>query len=274
MKTLLLSGWTQPTDALAHLVDDAVVFDYSDYPNPDAAIEALKKIKPRHVVAWSMGGQLALRAIAAGAITPTHLTLIAAPMKFVSCLNSPLEGESNRSFNDSVGGAAHPQPPQRVDGLPPTGLQGQAPLPLKGGAIKGMDPLTFRLFRESYASDPARAKTRFHGLIAKGDARMRAVMEMLGHHPDVENISRWLPWLDDLGDYEFIPETLASAPPTLIIHGMNDHIVPHAQGVALARSLPNAQLNGWAQVGHAPHVHDGARARAEILAHRLKHGVE
>ncbi len=223
MTTLLLSGWTQPADALIHLADDAVLFDYSDYKNPDEAIEALRKIKPRHLVGWSMGGQLALRAVAAGALAPKHLTLIGVPQRFV--------GEH------------------------------------------GMGEETFRLFRESYAADPERTMTRFHGLIAKGDARMREVMEMLGHHPKVEEVARWLPWLDDLGAYDFSQRMLASTAPILIIHGMNDHIVPHAQGEQLARRLPSATLNSWANVGHAPHVHDAARLRAEIEAHRAMHGV-
>ena len=46
VSTLILSGWTQPADALAHLADDAVLFDYSAYASPNAAIEALRKIKP------------------------------------------------------------------------------------------------------------------------------------------------------------------------------------------------------------------------------------
>ncbi len=223
MTTLLLSGWTQPADALAHMADDAVLFDYSEYANPAAAIEGLRKIKPAHVVAWSMGGQLALRAMSAGALAPKHLTLIAAPQRFV--------GEH------------------------------------------GMGEETFRLFRDSYAADPARTKTRFHGLIAKGDARVREVMDMLGHHPEVENVSRWLPWLDDLGRHEFLDAALASRPPILIIHGMNDQIVPHTQGEQLSRFLPNATLSSWANVGHAPHAHDAARLKAEIFAHRTKHGV-
>jgi hypothetical protein len=37
--TLILSGWTQPVDALAHVVDNPVLFDYSDYENAEAAIE-------------------------------------------------------------------------------------------------------------------------------------------------------------------------------------------------------------------------------------------
>lgn len=217
-QTLILSGWAQPADALAHLAEDAVLFDYSDHPSPAAAMEALSIIRPARAIGWSMGGQLALRAIAAGALAPGHLTLIGTPLRFV--------GEH------------------------------------------GMGAETFRLFRESYASDPARTKTRFHALIAKGDKAARQVMELLGHHPGVGETSRWLPWLDDLGGHEIAPETLASAPPTLIIHGMNDAIVSHAQGELLARAMPNAQLNSWADVGHAPHLHDAARLKAEISAHR------
>lgn len=226
MSTLLLSGWTQPIDALAHLEEGATPFDYSDYADADAAIEALRETKPSRVIAWSMGGQMALRAMAAGALRPNHLTLIAAPMQFVSDAN-----------------------------------------------MKGMDPTTFSLFRESYARDPARTKTRFHGLVAKGDRDMKRVMGLLGHHLEVENVARWLPWLDDLAAHRLDESALASAPATLIIHGMNDAIVPFAQSERLARLLPHVQLNAWAEVGHAPHVHDADRLRAEIAAHRAQHEV-
>jgi pimeloyl-ACP methyl ester carboxylesterase len=226
MSTLLLSGWTQPVDALAYLEEGATLFDYSEYANADAAIEAMRNLNPSRVIAWSMGGQMALRAMAAGAFAPKHLTLIAAPMQFVS-----------------------------------------------SAEVKGMDPTTFNLFRESYRNDPARTKTRFHGLVAKGDRDMKRVMGLLGHHPELENVARWLPWLDDLAAHTLDESALASAPPTLIIHGMNDAIVPFAQSERLACVLPRAQLNAWAEVGHAPHAHDAERLRAEIAVHRALHGV-
>lgn len=226
MSTLILSGWTQPVNALAHLVEAPVLFDYSEYASPDEAIAALQQISFTHCVAWSMGGQLALRAIAKGALQPRHLTLIAAPLQFV--------GDAQ---------------------------------------VKGMDPTTFNLFRESYRTDPARTKTRFHGLVAKGDRDTKRVMGLLSHHPEVENVARWLPWLDALAAYTVDARTLAAAPPTLIVHGTNDAIVPHAQSLALARLLPKATLSSWAEVGHAPHVHDAVRLRREIAEHRALHGV-
>lgn len=270
MTTLLLSGWTQPVDALAHLEAGATLFDYSAHGNADAAIEQMAKLNPSRVIGWSMGGQLALRAIMARAITPKHLTLIAAPMQFVA---------------DSDTSAAVPPP---LGGRSGGGLRGhdvadkstttQAPPPQPspdrgGGKIPAMDPTTFHLFRESYAKDPARTKTRFHGLVAKGDREMKRVMSLLGHHPKVEDVAHWLPWLDDLAAQRLDAAALASAPPTLIIHGMSDAIVPFVQSEYLARMLPRAQVNGWAEVGHAPHLHDAARLIAEIAAHRAEHGV-
>jgi pimeloyl-[acyl-carrier protein] methyl ester esterase len=87
---LTLSGWTQPADAIARaLLPQAATFDYSDYTTVDAAIEALgaQHGHTRHVVAWSMGGQLLMRAIPAGALTPSHVTLIAPPFEFVHAMH-------------------------------------------------------------------------------------------------------------------------------------------------------------------------------------------
>ncbi len=227
MSTLILTGWTQPVDALAHVVKDPILFDYSEYENAAAAIEALKRMPHTQCVGWSMGGQLALRAIAAGALKLQHLTLIAAPYQFVS--------------DDT--------------------------------SLRGMDSRTFALFRASYESDAARTAQRFHGLLAKGDREMKRLLSQFTSHPEVHNTARFLPWLDDLAAYSLADENLASAPPTLIIHGMNDAIVPHAQGKKLQQILPHAQLSSWAEVGHAPHVHDAARLRAEIECHRALHKV-
>lgn len=85
MDTLTLSGWAQPADALSRLIPGSDYFDYSDYPSAEASYEGLKKFADvPYVVGWSMGGQLALRAITAGILKPKHLTLIAAPWQFVS----------------------------------------------------------------------------------------------------------------------------------------------------------------------------------------------
>lgn len=225
MTTLILSGWTQPTDALAHLVDDPVLFDYSDFASPEAALVALKQVRCTRCVAWSMGGHLALKAIAAGALRLRHLTLIATPYQFVS--DDP--------------------------------------------ALRGMDSRTFELFRASYANDAARTSERFKALLVKGDRDARRVMPLLAHHPQVRNTARFLPWLDDLGRSTLADTALTQVPPTLLIHGTHDAIVPHDQSRMLARILPQATLSSWAEVGHTPHLHDAVRLRREIAEHQALH---
>lgn len=134
--------------------------------------------------------------------------------------------------------------------------------------IKGMDPLTFSQFRENYETNPARTKTRFHALVAKGDARSTRILDQLTHHPEVEETARWLPWLDYLAKHSLADTLLANTPPTLMIHGMNDAVVPFSQSAHLAKALPHATVSAWQDVGHAPHLHDSARLRTEIEAHR------
>ena len=215
MTILTLSGWTQPADALARIVPGSVYFDYSDYANPEASFAGLKQFKDiEKIVAWSMGGQLALRAIAAGVLNPKKLVLVATAYKFVS--------------------------------------------------ENGMDDFTFAQFRANYATDASRSKTRFHGLIAKGDARHKEIVGLLGHHPEVENTNRWLPWLDDLAKFDVATLELQRVPETLIIHGENDVIVPVAQSEILAKRLSSGTLEKWQECGHAPHLHDTSRFTARL----------
>lgn len=223
--TLTLSGWTQPANALLPAVGEgSIAFDYSDYAHPEASFAALAEFADvPNLIAWSMGGQLALRAMAAGVLRPRHVTLISVPYQFVQT----------------------------------------------GGG--GMDPLVFDQFRANYASNPTRTKTRFHGLVAKGDRDFSRVIAGLSHHETVEDTARWLPWLDDLAAYSLEAVTLSYTPPTLLIHGTEDAIVPFAQAAQLATKLPHATLDRWEGVGHAPHVHDVERVQKAIAAHRARY---
>jgi pimeloyl-[acyl-carrier protein] methyl ester esterase len=215
MNILTLSGWAQPADAVSKALDlDAASFDFSDYATPEASFDALAAHRDvDHIVGWSTGGYLALRAIAAGVLKPKQLTLIAAPYQFVS----------DERFKS------------------------------------GMDPLTFQLFRESYAKDPARTKQRFHALVAKGDEAPKTILSQLEHHADVDNTGRWLPWLDNLHAVSLRDINLSAVPQTLIIQGAADAVVPQAQGEALLSALPKAKLELWDNTGHAPHLRDKLR---------------
>ena len=85
MTILTLSGWTQPSDALTRILPGAVSFDYSEYTDTAQAIDALSAHRSiKTVVAWSLGGWLAMQAIAAGTLAPASLVLIAPAFQFVN----------------------------------------------------------------------------------------------------------------------------------------------------------------------------------------------
>lgn len=86
MKTLVLSGWGQPHDALASLLPDATHLPYAHHDSLEGALSAIAKEGQSHdmIVGWSLGGQLAVRAIGAGLVRPKKLVLIAAPFQFVA----------------------------------------------------------------------------------------------------------------------------------------------------------------------------------------------
>lgn len=226
MSILTLSGWTQPSDALSRglSLHHAQVFDYSDYPNAAASFDALRRYEDvEEIIAWSMGAQLAIRAVAAGVLKPRHMTLLCAPYQFVS----------DATFGD------------------------------------GMDPLTYAQFRENYSNDPVRTKGRFHALVAKGDLHARRIQGMLDHHPQVDDVARWLPWLNDLGEHSLRGVDTSAMPPSLLIYGTEDAIVPIAQAKTMAALLPNAKIARWEGAAHAPHLHDAARVLHEIASHKV-----
>lgn len=220
MSILTLTGWNQPADALAGLIPGAHGFDYSHYENPDKAIEALRAFHDAStVIGWSQGGWLAMQAIAAGALAPKSLVLIAPAFQFV---------------NDDT----------FADGMPRD---------------------TFMQFRSNYAADPARTASRFHGLIAKGDKHMRAVIDKLSHHEAVTDTARWLPWLDALAATT-LHDIRLDTQRMQLIHGDADAIVPVAQSTHLVERHPHMTLSVWKEASHAPHLHDTERFQAIVKA--------
>lgn len=84
MKTLALSGWGQPHDALREAVPQAVHADYAYGGSMQSALELIERHKDAEVVVgWSMGGQMAVRAVAEGLLSPQRLVLIATPFQRV-----------------------------------------------------------------------------------------------------------------------------------------------------------------------------------------------
>ncbi len=86
MKSITLSGWGQPSDALSGLISGSVAIDYAHAANFSEALRIITAAAgdAEIVVGWSLGGQLAARAVAAGMISPKNLILIATPYQFVA----------------------------------------------------------------------------------------------------------------------------------------------------------------------------------------------
>lgn len=105
MKILTLSGWGQPYDALEPIVSSATHFDYSDFENVPDALGALAEVGKNYdaLIGWSLGGQLAVRAISAGLIRPKKLVLIGAPFQFVRSdfLNLGMPQDQFQKFRDN-----------------------------------------------------------------------------------------------------------------------------------------------------------------------------
>jgi len=122
----------------------------------------------------------------------------------------------------------------------------------------------FEQFYANYRDDTQRTVNRFHGLVAKGDRDARRILDALSHHPLVLQTEHWLPWMDVLRDYNGFDEDYGLLPPTLIVHGREDAIVPYRQSEFLHQHLPQSEHEGWEGCGHAPHLHDASRLQARI----------
>jgi len=86
MNTVTLSGWGQPHDALAAIAPNALHIDYARHHSVQAALLdiAAQAKNCDALIGWSLGGQLAVRAIISGLIKPRRLVLIASAFQFVA----------------------------------------------------------------------------------------------------------------------------------------------------------------------------------------------
>lgn len=97
MKALYLAGWGQPADSLRLSGVDAQPFSYADYDTLQTALGGIAEhaVHCDAVIGWSLGGQLAVLATAAGLMQPKKLVLVAAPFQFVA--SNKLELGMNRA---------------------------------------------------------------------------------------------------------------------------------------------------------------------------------
>lgn len=123
-----------------------------------------------------------------------------------------------------------------------------------GDWTRGMEQSEFDSFVADVDASLPRARLRFLTLQANGDAAARAVLRMLresveqggepaGHAPAFG--------LALLRDIDLRAELAQITQPALIMHGVNDALVPHAAGEYLAAALPQAEFESMGATGHA-----------------------
>lgn len=194
----------------------------------DATAAALVATLPRGctLCGWSLGALLALRA---AQLAPGHfarLVLVGATPCFTQRTDWP-----------------HAQAPAVLDG-----------------------------FSAAVAQDAKTARQRFIALFNQGDQSARAISRTLTRAladeaaaPSSTTLLRGLDWLRRVDLRHALSTPPATLPPSLVIHGDKDPLMPLAAARWLARTLPAARLEVFAGAAHAPFAND-ARRFATLVA--------
>lgn len=86
---LCLGGWGTHPELMREVCDCSKIIDYRSIPSLSDLYHKLQTHNPDSVIGWSLGGQLALRAVAEGKVSPSKLVLIATPYQFVASKDFP-----------------------------------------------------------------------------------------------------------------------------------------------------------------------------------------
>lgn len=81
---IAFSGWGQMHDALESVAPNAKHIPYYGHESIESVFEALQGSTASCVVGWSLGGQIAIRAIEQGCLKADRLVLISTPYQFVT----------------------------------------------------------------------------------------------------------------------------------------------------------------------------------------------
>lgn len=101
MRIIAFTGWGQPRDALSPLIPEGADVQHIHYQHFEGYKEFLPFLGGRKcdiVLGWSLGGQIALRALADGRIKAEMLVLLATPFEFLASAVNPT-GMDIDSFN-------------------------------------------------------------------------------------------------------------------------------------------------------------------------------
>jgi pimeloyl-ACP methyl ester carboxylesterase len=100
MNIVTFSGWGQAPDSLDNIAPNANHIKYRDFADVDSVFTSIANVKCDVLIGWSLGGQLALRAVDNGVLKPKLIVLLATPFQFLSGkgFKSGMDGDTFHSF--------------------------------------------------------------------------------------------------------------------------------------------------------------------------------
>lgn len=119
----------------------------------------------------------------------------------------------------------------------------------------------FQQFQTLISSQGAAGLKRFNALVQQGDQHARELTRWVGQHvlsdastqPSDHTLLQGLHWLATL---DMRDQLARIDKPCLLIHGLQDSLVPAEAGAWLSQQLPCSQAVWMANAGHAPMLHD------------------
>ncbi|MBU1236166.1 MAG: alpha/beta fold hydrolase [Gammaproteobacteria bacterium] len=115
-------------------------------------------------------------------------------------------------------------------------------------------PEVLESFAVGITADPQTALRRFATLLNQGDTRAREITRQLHElmRDGVPDMATLTAGLAELCDANLEKSAVAVRQPTLLIHGERDPLMPLAAAQWLAAHIPDARLEVFAGVAHAP----------------------
>lgn len=222
MEVVALNGWAQKAESLREVLPEgsATVY-YGDCASVETVFKRLQQANPEPdvLLGWSLGGQLSVRAVAAGIIKPKKLVLLGAPFQMVA----------DKHF------------------------RGGSPKALVAASRFALAANAELMLREFQAT-----------MLAKGDSCAEAIKAVAPQYLAPMEGMQWLFWFDELARYSCRELDFSGFPPTHIIHGEEDAVIPFANAEAFCERIAGAQLHRLKKCGHAPHWHDANFVKAVI----------
>ena len=132
----------------------------------------------------------------------------------------------------------------------------------RDGWPQAQPPALLQSFSEAIAADAKATLQRFVALFNQGDTQARTLGRMIvkevlgGTIPPTDTLLTGLDWLRDVDLRERLPQI---ATPALLIHGEHDPLMPLAAARWLADNLPEATLEIFPGVAHAPFLNQPER---------------